>query len=237
MLLNPHRFGAASVGGDPSFANVSLLLHCDGVDGSTSIIDSSSSPRVLTPVGNAALSTEFSKFGLSSMKFDGTGDYYTTPYSTALDFGSGDFTVEFSVYHTTNPNDGRFHIYLHSTSSDASNSGWMFYKQSNGIVICSIKGLGSLSAPLLTLNTWHHLALCRSGTTYHLFRDGVLASTNTSSLSLSNVLAPLQIGGGQSTGTFGTNSLIGHIDEVRLTKGVARYTANFTPPTAPFPDF
>ena len=73
IYINPYRFAAAGPP-DPDFANVSLLLHGDGTNGSTTIVDSSSSSKTVTAVGDAQISTAQSKFGGSSIYFDGTGD-------------------------------------------------------------------------------------------------------------------------------------------------------------------
>jgi hypothetical protein len=85
---------------DEEFGNVSLLLHGDGTNGSTTIVDSSSSPKAVTAVGDAQISTAQSKFGGSSIAFDGTGDYLSISSNTALDLGST-WTIEFFVYLNT----------------------------------------------------------------------------------------------------------------------------------------
>jgi hypothetical protein len=79
---------------DPNFANVSLLLYGNGINGSTSIIDSSPSPKTVTAFGNAQISTAQSKFGGSSIAFDGTGDYLTVPDNDNFALGNGNFTIE-----------------------------------------------------------------------------------------------------------------------------------------------
>ena len=79
---------------DEEFDKVSLLLHGDGTNGSTTIIDSSSSPKAVTAVGDAQISTAQSKFGGASIAFDGAGDWLTTPASNNFAFGIGDFTIE-----------------------------------------------------------------------------------------------------------------------------------------------
>ena len=89
-----------AVGGverDPFFANVSLLLHGDGTNGSTTIVDSSPSPKTVTAVGDAKISTAQSKFGGASIGFDGSGDSLAAPASISH-FGTGDFTIELWIY-------------------------------------------------------------------------------------------------------------------------------------------
>jgi len=87
-----------SVAADPYYNNVSLLLHGDGANGSTTIVDSSTSPKTVTAVGNAQISTAQSKFGGASLAFDGAGDYLTIPDDSSFDFGFNDFTIEGWIY-------------------------------------------------------------------------------------------------------------------------------------------
>ena len=94
IYVNPYSFVAT----DPNFADVSLLLHGNGTNGSTTITDSSPSPKTVTAVGNAQISTAQSKFGGSSIAFDGTGDYLSVPNDGTLQMGSVDFTIEFWIY-------------------------------------------------------------------------------------------------------------------------------------------
>ena len=90
--------------------NVSLLLHGNGTNGSTTITDSSPTPKTVTAVGNAQISTAQSKFGGASIAFDGTGDYATVPSASAFDFGTADFTVEAWVYRNNSDNIALFSI-------------------------------------------------------------------------------------------------------------------------------
>ena len=79
---------------DPDFSSVSLLLHGDGTDGSTTFTDSSSNNFTVTANGNAQIDTAVKKYGTGSMEFDGTGDSLTIADNAAFAFGTGDFTVE-----------------------------------------------------------------------------------------------------------------------------------------------
>ena len=80
---------------DPNFSSVSLLLHMEGSNGSTTFIDSSSNALTVTANGNAKITTSTFKFGSGSADFDGAGDYLSTPSSSLFDFGAGSlFTVE-----------------------------------------------------------------------------------------------------------------------------------------------
>lgn len=205
--------------------NVSLLLHGDGVNGSTTIVDSSPTPKTVTAVGNAQISTAQSKFGGSSIAFDGTGDYLSLPGSNAFTFGTGDFTIELffrassvrtQVLYESGLVAGPI-LYLTSDEKAA----WFF----NGVNRV-ISGPGAYS-----INTWHHAALTRGGSSTRLFIDG--SQVGSVFVDSSNYTSSLPRVGARHDSTLPFD---GFIDDLRITKGVARYTSNFTPPAAPFPD-
>ena len=89
----------------------------------------------------------------------------------------------------------------------------------------------------VALNIWHHIAIVRSGNVFTAFLNGTSEVTATSSISLVDNAELLTIGALGYTSPPFLSFFTGYIDYLRITKGVARYTANFTPPTAPFPDF
>ena len=215
---------------DPYFSNVSLLLHGNGTNGSTTIIDSSPSPKTVTAVGNAQISTAQSKFGGASITFDGSGDYLTLLNSTGFDFETADFTVELFFRSTSNATDK---FILSSSAAGGFFFGFRTGGSTNGYGI----GRNGIawdveSGVLPSLNTWEHVAYTRSGSTLRIFVEGTQVVTATNSLTYG------LNGGGVRVGLLDSGrTLAGQIDDLRITKGVARYTANFTPPTAPFPDF
>ena len=217
---------------DPFRSQVSLLLHGDGANGSTTITDSSPSPKTVTAVGNAQISTAQSKFGGASIALDGTDDYLTVPSSDDLKFGTGSFTIEGWFYATAfvNALAGLF-------SLGRFDDGILLRYQ--GLNVNSNQNLWITGTAYdwqpynnLSLNTWTHIALGRSESTVRLFVNGVvvLAVINSASIAPTTTTTI-----GSSTHAL-TNAWAGNIDDLRITKGVARYTANFTPPTAPFPD-
>jgi hypothetical protein len=210
---------------DPYFSDVVLLLHCDGTDGSTTFNDSSSSAHTITAVGNAQLDTNEKKFGSASALFDGTGDYLDVPNNADFAFGTGDFTLECWIY-IISGNAGVFDFRPTNTQGAYPTifiDGLSIYYFVNGVKI-------SGTAP--STGSWSHIALTRSGTSTKIFVNGTQTGstyTDTTNYQQSRVrLAELGFLG------FGYD-LNGWMDEVRITKGIARYTANFTPPTAPFP--
>lgn len=213
---------------DADIASVSLLLHFAGSNGSQTITDTSNSPKTLSRFGNAAISTGVSKFGGSSLYLDGTGDYLNGS-SSGYAFEAGDFTVECWAYTTESPATADNGLFQIGNSLTAPNLSGVAVALSNVPVIYSGDAQTNGTSAVL-INTWHHYAMVRSGSTLKLYFDGQeeISVTNSSNLTSQNLL----LGAYYST-TFPWQ---GYIDDFRITKGVARYTANFTPPNAPFPD-
>ena len=220
--------------GDASFANVSLLLHMDGSNGSTAFTDSSLKSLTVTANGNAQISTAQSKFPGASGLFDGTGDFLSTPYTSDFSFETGDFTIEAWVYVTSSA-DERTIACTYTTFAvgtgflldvDVTTRVPRFFSGDSG------SALSIISSIAVALNTWAHVAVCRASGTVRLFVDGVIGGSSTTVTNMDGTgSSNLYVG---TLGTSGTNQFAGHIDDLRITKGVARYAANFTPPTAPF---
>ena len=98
-------------------------------------------------------------------------------------------------------------------------------------IISTAGAVGIASAKIfgaVELDAWHHFAVCRSGNNFYLFRDGVAGDSWTSSAALYAGVSPLQIG------RYNTSYFAGYIDELRTSKGIARWTSEFTPPTEPY---
>lgn len=216
---------------DPYAANVVLFLKGDGTNGSTSIIDSSLSPKTITRVGDTQISTAQFKYN-SSIYFDGSGDYLTSPTNTDFEFGSGDFTIETWIYPINfNSVDGGF-IALGAQSGSAS---WILRGTNAGLISFTYwtapttAASFSTASGVLPLNQWNHVAVTRQGTSLRMFHNGILVASRTDTFTLANTDRPIQI-------SYGFSSLSARFqqcyqDSLRLTKGVARYTANFNPET------
>jgi len=228
---------------DPYFSNVSLLLHGDGTNGSTTIVDSSPSPKTVTAVGDAQISTAQSKFGGASLALDGNGDYLSTP-ATSFQFLhklTDSWTAESWVYVTSGSSDNT----IFDTGGAASNTiGTLFFFNPSLSLRANVRqgtGVVVTSSPdnIVTLNSWHHIALSYDQSTFRLFVDGTLVGSTTFNTQTSNdsTQSTLKVGVFEYNGTLLGGFMNGYIDDLRITKGVARYTQNFTPPTAPFPDF
>jgi hypothetical protein len=224
LLLNSYRF-AAGGGGDPNYAAVTLLLHCNGSNGSTTFTDNSPSPLTITANGNCQLSTAQSKFGTASMLCDGTGDSISHAANDAFRF-PGDFTIEFFI----NPSSTATSVLYEGRASGASATGLAIYKTSTSMAVYTSNADRIIYSSSIGTGTWRHIALCRSGTAMKLFLDGTqVGSTYTTSANFSDGVFYL----GSDSGL--ANSLNGYIDEVRITKA-ARYTGNFTPTSSEFPN-
>ena len=213
--------------GDPHWANVVSLLHFNGADGSTSFVDEKG--LSWTAGGDVYISTTNSRFGGSAMYVDGVGNndlIYTNIGKLALD----DFTIEgwflFSSIAWVSPFGGHWGLnsFIFRLSSEM--VGWQSDVDNPG---------GSKSfyvSASFSPNVWYHLALVRSSGVFAIYQNGVQLGT-------SSIVIDIQtdaMGLGRSPYNPVEN-MQGYIDEFRITKGVARYTANFTPPTSEFLNF
>ena len=207
-------------------ANATLLL--SGTNGG--IIDQTRTVNLET-VGNVTTVTNtypYSSAG-QSYYFDGTGDYLTIPSNVVLDFGTGDFTIEcwvkFSALNTNR-------MIFDRWATGNANSWQLYWKSSTSsltFLVGSTTVLLQEAAPggTISANTWYHVAVTRASGTNKMFINGNVIATATDSTSLSNAL-PLVIGRQYSTST---NDFNGYLSDIRITKGYARYTTSFVPPT------
>ena len=203
-----------------SIANTSLLLN-----GTNAQIFGSAIMNNFVTVGNAQISTSVYKYGTGSIYFDGTGDWLVP--TNLLPLGSGDFTVEMWLYPNATYSgtyaglldsrtsaDGAGLVYFGYTGT-ANQIGW---KDNTTFVVTGT----------VTVSTWNHVAVVRSSGTMKMYINGT--STSSAANSTNYTVAFRLIGS-----SFDPFSLNGYIDELRFTRGFARYTANFTPPTSQFP--
>jgi hypothetical protein len=179
-------------------------------------------------VGNAQLDTTTKKFGTGSLKFDGTGDWLLVPDSIDQRLGTGKFTIE-------------CWLYLSATGAargivgkGTSTTGWLLSTNSSNAVVFTYGTSTITSTGTLSGTTWYHIAVVREGTGTNqtkIYIGGTNDGTGTVSTDFTQTNA-----GYVGANRTGGDALNGYIDDLRITKGVARYTANFTPPTAAFPD-
>ena len=228
---------------DPvDFSNVKLLLHCDGGDTATTFADSSTSGRTVTAHGGAQLDTAQFKWGGASGLFDGNGDYLTVPHSADFDFGTGDWTVELwyrpaaldiqraLIGKVGAPGFYPFRIRVNAT-------GYVLGYCTDGSATYITPDAG----PAVSVGAWSHIAFVRRSNLITLYVDGVATGSPVSmGAALFTNSAPLCIGsyGADFAAGSGAGSCAyGHIDDLRIIKGEAMYSGDFTPPSAPFPDF
>ena len=194
--------------------------------------------------GSAQISTSIKKYGTGSVSLNGTNSYLISLYQSSQLMGSGNFTIEGWIYPTastgfafrpilasslfnvTGNSDLQYHLYL-----DA--SGYITFKCFSGTTAYTVfQGTG------VTLNTWTYVAVVRNGVNLTLYVNGTSVSTiaTLSTLSLnSSTSFTLRYGGYVQSSTF--YYFAGNLDEFRVTKGIARYTTNFTPPVSAFPNY
>lgn len=203
-----------------AITNTSLLVRGD----TGAFYDLSNNGNGMTSTGTTEVTTQFKKFGSESGTYASTGRQSVTNAAN-LQFGSGDYTIETWVYR---PSAALLRTLL---SKGAAATGWLLQINTSQQVIFTVTSTIILtSTATITAGTWTHVAVTRSGTTTRLFVAGNLEATATDSTAFSQT-ENLSIGVNRSN----TSGLNGYLDDIRLTKGVARYTATFTPPTATFP--
>ena len=221
--------------GDPHYPSVSLLLHLDGANGSTAFPDSSPSPKTITAVGGAAISTAQGKFNGASLYVSG-GALLSVSDSAEFDTSSGNFTIELCVLPASLSANA---IVFNKQNGTAAGYPFQAYLSTAGGVVFrsyneSVQELFTVATAggLVAVGAWTHLAFVRAGNVFAVYVNG----SNAGSASYSGFLPvntwPMTIGA-YSNGVAPFN---GYIDEFRFTKGVARYTSAFTPSTSAFPN-
>jgi hypothetical protein len=210
-------------------SGTSLLL-----SGTNAAIYDASMSTVLETVGDAKVSTTVSAGG--SMYFDGTGDYLTTPAGPNVQYGTGDFTIEWWQYSSNVSGAAQRGVFQTSTTagglSTSYTTGIMFVQGSNGASAitgaCAANIMGTYvgtASSVLIQNTWQHVAITRSNGTCRVFVGGtqVASATVATAINSNNLV----IGGYYNASYL----YVGYLQDFRMTKGFARYTSNFTPPT------
>lgn len=200
---------------DPYFANTVLLLNLNSLP--------FTDVKGKTVTNSGVQLSGVSQFGGGSAQFPSLS-YLSVPASTDFDFGTGDFTIEAFVYHTTT---GDYRLLIESRAADTVTPYVWSIDPTNKLYF-----LGSVAAVTttnsVTVNTWTHVALVRASGVVKMFIGGVEGYSGTDAGNFTSG-SKIQIGGRDFATGF---SFLGNMDDFRITKGVARYTANFTPPTS-----
>jgi len=220
-------------------ANTLLLIHADGTDAVTYFEDDNGvrAKKGIVAIGNAQVDTAQSKFGGASALFDGSGDYLTSPSNSDFSFDEyTNYTIEMWVRAATGTLTGVKP--LMSRLTRGTGNGWMLYANGTGINFIGANGgltVYQSSQGYLSENTWNHIALVKNATNIKIFIDGTARVDTTYVDRNHSETAQLEIayGAGWSGSWSGDFYWNGHLDEIRISN-TARYTANFTAPTAPF---
>jgi len=216
---------------DAPFDAVALLINADGLaNGSTDFDDASNNNLSLTVNDTAQVNTTTKKYGTGSIYLPTQASAVIVPSSSELVFGTDDFCVEAWVYPQVG-GDGQNVFFGNLTNSAA---GQVSFSRSSGGVIrfTGYSAIHIAGSTVVSNNSWTHVAVSREGTTMRLFIDGTLDATasNSTDFDKQNSFYVGRFGSGFTTGDF-----VGYIDDLRVTTGFARYTANFTPPTEALP--
>lgn len=216
---------------DPHFADVSLLLHFDGSNGSTTFTDSSDNAETVTANSGADISTAQSKFGGSSGYF--ASGAYLSMDTSGVAFGTGDFTIEAWI----RPTDVSQQASIFDTGKLSCGIYPMTYNNGTFPELIFFDGDdfdNFTSGGVLVADQWQHIAVSRSSGTTKIFVDGVnVGPSRTDNGNYSQTVMYV----GEYPTELGIVPYNGYIDEVRITKGVARYESGFTVPAREFPDF
>lgn len=224
------RLAAGSLGApvvsDEFFQSVSLLLHADGTQGSNAFVDNSPRPKTVTTAGDTFVSNSIKKYGTGSAYFDGN-DYLSIANNQEFNFTTGSFTVEMWVNASAFPGSAQAHLF----STTISGGFGVYIKPAGSVVVAKSGVVELLGTPggALTLNNWHHVAVSKDDQTMRIFVDGVLSATLVTAISFA--VDEIRVGHEVTSGFYN-----GYIDDLRVTKGVARYTDTFVPPAAAFPN-
>jgi len=218
-----------------------MLLHCDGTDESTTITDSGYTGHAPSAEGDAQIDTAQSVFGTGSILFDGTGDYVSIADHADFNMSTGAVTIDF--WYRQNSGDGG----LFTQRADDDNLVNLYYDDSEDTLTFTIQSGGGADEVTLTgtasisAGIWYHIAVIRgwggAGNGWALCINGTAIDTETVSATWPNIAGDFWVGAAwyRSVHPDTTTHTNGWIDEFRVSKGVARWTSNFTPPTQEYP--
>ena len=212
-------------------ASINLMIHGD-VGTGTSFEDSSPSKHTITTVGDTTHSAAQSKFSGESIYFAGSDDCLTLSASSDWDFGTGDFTIDYWVRFDAFSQYQTFYDYGYTASDGillqtTSGSGGALRVYIGGGI--SANYLSDSSTPVI--DTWYHYAVVRSSGTVTIYRDGVSVGSKTLAADIGTPAYLIPAIGAKAHTTPTQHELNGYMDEIRITKGTALWTSDFTPPT------
>ena len=231
LWFNPYIYSQTS--SDPYYSFVTLLLHFNN-----NATDNSLYNAPMTLIGSPVYSSSVYKFGAYSANVSPSGKRFDTPTSASrYRLGTRDFTIEFWFYGSSTGTQ-RLMGNMAPGYSWSFNTTWVigcyngaigFENPTNGVIAGAARPFNG---------AWHHFAVVRSGTTIKTYVDGVQDAQNTGGgFNIDQNATSTQLSaGGSGNGTGAGETFNGYLDDVRVTIGYARYTANFSPPSAAFPN-
>lgn len=204
-----------------------LLIHSNESLGSTQFSDFSDSNHTISASGDVHHTDLVSKFGNRSISFDGDGDKLTISDSEDWNFASGLFTIDFWIRIDSSPG---LNSIIHQCESSSSKLAFMIYISDTDSVRFLYSQDGStpleLQTPPIIHGQWYHVAVVQTETDIKMFLNGTLLATQVNT-GLYNSDVDIEIG----AHTLGGYSFNGYLDEIRISKGIARWTDSFTPPS------
>lgn len=211
-------------------AKTVLLLHGDGADAATNILDSGPDRRTVTLVGNAQLDTAQQRFGVSSILFDGTGDYITLDGNTDFALGGHDFTIDLWV--RLNATGATQYLYdARAASGDVAGS---LYVSSTNKVMYATAGTDRITGTTsLGTGSWYHVAVTRKNGSTKLWLNGAQEGSTYTDANV-YIVGASRPAIASNGATINTNTFNGWLDEVRVINGAAMWDAAFTSRATPY---
>jgi hypothetical protein len=182
----------------------------------------SRSGKTIQAFGDAKLSTVIKKFGTASLSLDGTEDYAFIQSNTDFEFGTEDFTIEGWFYRV---GADRTQVIYDQRTATPQVVPLIFINSSNQLIY-NVNGNARITGSVVSANSWNHFAVSRSGTSTRLFLNGAQVGTTYTDTN-NYIQGPVTIGISFNLGV----AFEGYIDDLRVSKGIARYTSNFVAPT------
>ena len=218
---------------DPYYSSVSLLLHGDGVNNSTTFTDNSPSPKTIQQNFGNVISTVQSRFNGASIFCNNS--YMEYDAHTDFEIGGDDFTIE--CWYRGTSTIGSPAIVSKGLNENTAGAYSLRFQGSDAVRFY----IGNTNSNIITGTTnvrtsgeWNHIAVSKYNGSTKLFINGTQEGSTYATA------YTIPTGGKLSIGRFfwnaGDGTVNGYIDDLRITKGVGRYEDNFTPPTLPFPD-
>ena len=184
--------------------------------------------KIITKYGTPTTDTTVKKFGSSSLELNGTTDYLGVAGNNDFGFGTGDYTVEGWFYFNSVAAQSILFDFRAGAGTDVAP---VVLVAAGGSVQFYSYNAFRITGPTLLVNTWYHIAVSRSAGTTKLYVNGASQGTPWVDSTDYDVAKPLIIGARWDGAAY---SIDGYIDEVRVTKGLARYSANFVAPASEF---